>query len=153
MKPETRATIPLRSLQWIRRTTDSFRCANVGPFFEMRVIGTSVAGQQRYRREMMRAGYSKRPRFSPAQPRRLFHPPALSLPRQPLHPRTRLVPSKAAASYHLFLRGGWARAFRFPNFPRGSRKIVLHCAHRATTALPWGLCEQEERSACSLTSF
>src|SRR5512134_868488 len=27
MKPEIRATIPLRSLQWIRRTTDSFRCA------------------------------------------------------------------------------------------------------------------------------
>jgi len=24
--------------------------------------------------------------FSPAQPRRLFHPPALSLPRQPLRP-------------------------------------------------------------------
>ncbi len=27
--------------------------------------------------------------FSPAQPRRLLHPPALSLPRQPLRPRMR----------------------------------------------------------------
>ncbi len=53
-----------------------------------------------------RAGCSKRPDFSPAQPRRLFHPPALSLPRQPLHPGTRLVPGKAAANYH-FIRGGW----------------------------------------------
>jgi hypothetical protein len=52
------------------------------------------------------AGCSKRPDFSPAQPWRLFHPPALSLPRQPLHPGTRLIPCKAAASYH-FLRGGW----------------------------------------------
>ena len=40
----------------------------------------------------------KRPDFSPAQPWRLFHPPALSLPRQPLHPGTRLIPSKAATS-------------------------------------------------------
>ena len=44
------------------------------------------------------AGCSKRPDFSPAQPWRLLHPPALSLPRQPLRPRTRLIPSKAAAS-------------------------------------------------------
>ena len=36
--------------------------------------------------------------FSPAQHRRLLHPPALSLPRQPLRPGMRLVPSKAAAS-------------------------------------------------------
>ena len=41
---------------------------------------------------------SKRLDFSPAQPRRLLHPPALSLPRQPLRPGTRLVPCKAAAS-------------------------------------------------------
>ena len=45
-----------------------------------------------------RTGCSKRPDFSPAQPWRLFHPPALSLPRQPLRPGTRLVPNKAAAS-------------------------------------------------------
>jgi hypothetical protein len=38
--------------------------------------------------------------------RRLLHPPALSLPRQPLRPRTRLVPCKATANYR-FLRGGW----------------------------------------------
>ena len=31
----------------------------------------------------------------PAQPWRLLHPPALSLPRQPLRPATRLVPGKA----------------------------------------------------------
>jgi hypothetical protein len=37
-----------------------------------------------------------------------------------------------------------------PTSLRGNRQIVLHCAHRATTALSWGLCEQEERSACSL---
>src|SRR5207253_5893178 len=52
------------------------------------------------------AGCSKRPDFSPSQPWRLFHPPALRLPRQTLHPGTRLIPSKAAANYH-FIRGGW----------------------------------------------
>ena len=44
------------------------------------------------------AGCSKRPDFSPAQLWGLLHPPALSLPRQPLRPGTRLVPCKAAAS-------------------------------------------------------
>ena len=38
----------------------------------------------------------KKTTFSPSQPWRLLHPPALSLPRQPLRPGTRLVPSKAA---------------------------------------------------------
>ena len=52
------------------------------------------------------AGCSKSPDFSPARPRQLFHPPALSLPRQPLHPETRRSAGKAAASYHV-LRGGW----------------------------------------------
>ncbi len=33
------------------------------------------------------------------QPRRLLHPPALSLPRQPLRPGTRLGPGKAAAPW------------------------------------------------------
>ena len=122
------------------------------------------------------AGCSKSPDFSPTRPRQLFHPPALSLPRQPLHPWTRRSAGKAAASYHV-LRGGWdnpncARCSHPPThwhaetchlpgrgpsdsrtFPRGSRQIVLHCAHRATTALSWGLCEQEERSACFLVSF
>jgi hypothetical protein len=36
---------------------------------------------------------------------------------------------------------------------RGSSQAVLHCAHRATTASSWGLCEQEGRSGCSLFSF
>ena len=35
----------------------------------------------------------KKPLFSPARPRRLLHPPALRLPRQPLCPGTRLFPS------------------------------------------------------------
>jgi hypothetical protein len=48
----------------------------------------------------------KKATFSPTQPRRLLHPPALSLPRQPLRPGTHLNPSKAAANYH-FIRGGW----------------------------------------------
>jgi len=36
-----------------------------------------------------------------------------------------------------------SRAFRFFTFSRGSRQTVVHCAHQATTALSWGLCEQE----------
>ncbi len=39
----------------------------------------------------------KKAAFSPAQPWRVLHPPSMNLPRQPLHPGTRLVPSKAAA--------------------------------------------------------
>ena len=52
------------------------------------------------------AGCSKWPAFSAAQSRRLLHPPALSLPRQPIRPGTRLFPNKAAANYRL-PRGGW----------------------------------------------
>jgi hypothetical protein len=44
------------------------------------------------------AGCSKCPDFSPTQPWRLLHPPAQSLPRQPLRPGTRLFLNKAAAS-------------------------------------------------------
>ena len=33
----------------------------------------------------------------------------------------------------------------------GGGQMVLDCAHRATTALSWGLCEQEGPSGCSLT--
>ena len=40
----------------------------------------------------------KRPDFSPSQPRRLLHPPALSLLRHTLHPGTRRSAGKAAAS-------------------------------------------------------
>jgi hypothetical protein len=53
-----------------------------------------------------RAGCSKRPDFSPAQPWRLLHPPALSLPRQPLSPGTRLAPGKAATSEEAKRRRG-----------------------------------------------
>ena len=42
------------------------------------------------------AGGSKSPAFSPAQPWRLLHRLALSLPGQILRPGTRLIPSKAA---------------------------------------------------------
>ena len=119
------------------------------------------------------AGCSKRPDFSPAQPWRLFHPPALSLPRQPLRPETRLVPSKGAANYH-FIRGGWddpncaqrsppahllarrdvpfarARAFGFsPLRPQGSSQTVLHCAHRTSTVLSCAFCEHKGWSGCS----
>ncbi len=51
------------------------------------------------------AGCSKRPDFSPAQPRPILHPPALSLPRQPLRPGTRPIPGKAGVA--IALRGGW----------------------------------------------
>jgi len=37
--------------------------------------------------------------------RRILHPPALSLPRQPLRPGTRLIPGKAGVP--IALRGGW----------------------------------------------
>jgi len=57
-------------------------------------------------RHMHISGCSKRLNFSPTQPRRVFHPFALSLPRQTLRPGTRLCPNKAAAIYSI-LRGGW----------------------------------------------
>src|SRR5438552_4298239 len=57
--------------------------------------------------------------FSPAQPWRLLHPPALSLSRQPFRPRTCLVPGKAAASHH-FIRGGW----NDPNCARPTRAFL-----------------------------
>jgi hypothetical protein len=38
-------------------------------------------------------------------------------------------------------------------FLRGGSQAVLHCAHRATTALSWGLCEQEGQPGCSLLCF
>ena len=109
-------------------------------------------------------GCSKRPHFSPAQPWLLFHPPTLSLPRQTLCPRTRLIPCEAAASYH-FLRGGWddpncaqysthpalsaprralSRARAFLSFPlfRGAAKAALNCAHRTSTVSPCAFCAQ-----------
>ena len=47
----------------------------------------------------------KKSLFSPAQPWRLLHPPALRLPRQPLYPGTRLSPGGVLAS----LRGSTYR--------------------------------------------
>ena len=49
-------------------------------------------------------------------------------------------PSKGVRSFNC---GRRARPFLSFNFSRGDRQTVLHCAHRATTALSWGLCEQE----------
>ena len=60
--------------------------------------------------------------------RRLLHPPALSLPGQPLCTRTRLVPGKAAVNYR-FIRGGWDD----PN-----------CARRTSTFLSYAFREQED---------
>ena len=47
----------------------------------------------------------KKSLFSPTRPWRLFHPPAPSLPRQPLYPETRLFPSSVLPS----LRGSMCR--------------------------------------------
>jgi hypothetical protein len=87
------------------------------------------------------AGCSKRPDFSPAQPRRLFHPPALNLPRQTLCPGTHLVPSKAAASCH-FIRGGWddpncARRFHPPDPPIASQSISRDVPFARAKAFPF----------------
>ena len=113
---------------------------------------------------------------SPAQPWLLFHPPALSPPRQTLCPGTLIVPSKAAANYY-FLRGGWddpncaqysthpalsaprracsrARAFQFPIPPfRGVAKAALNCAHRTSTVSPCAFCEQGGHLAAPSPSF
>ena len=43
----------------------------------------------------------------------------------------------------LTLIARFEEVLRFLTFPRGSRQTVIHCAHRATTVLSWGLCEQE----------
>ena len=72
-----------------------------------------------------RAGCSKRPAFSPAQPWRLLHPPALSLPRQPLRPGTRLVPSKAAAA-RLTLVSRFTVLGSEARTPLGERCVLAH---------------------------
>ena len=99
------------------------------------------------------AGCSKRPDFPPAQPRRLLHPPALKLPRQPLRPGTRRSAGKAAASCH-FKGVGWddpngARLpnspFQFQGWPGRSSIARVERAHsdrarsasRRTTRLPF----------------
>ena len=132
--------------------------------------------------ENIPAGCSKGPDFSPSQPWRLFHPPALRLPRQTLHPGTRLIPSKAAANYH-FIRGGWddptcaqlshppyppiasqsisrdvplaqARAFRFfIPLLKGVAKAALNCAHRTSTVSSCAFCEQGGHLAAPFPPF
>jgi len=49
--------------------------------------------------------------------RRILHPPALSLPRQPLRPGTRVIPSKAGVT--IALRDGWDD----PNCARPTRGV------------------------------
>ena len=64
-----------------------------------RGIAPSRGHTRRIRMSVRLARCSKWPDFSPAQPRRLLHPPALSLPRQPLRPGTRRSAGKAAAPW------------------------------------------------------
>jgi hypothetical protein len=76
---------------------------------QLGVCGKTIVVRQKFndqhisnnRRTPYRNMMLKKATFSPAQPWRLFHLPALSLPRQTLRPRTRLVPSKVAASEQL----------------------------------------------------
>ncbi len=63
-----------------------------------RLMPEMPKGSSLRRRCTIASGCSKRPDFSPTQPRRLCHPTALSLPRQPLDPGTRRSAGKAAAS-------------------------------------------------------
>ncbi len=60
---------------------------------------------------------SKRPDVSPPNPGRYFTHPPLSLPRQPLHPGTRLVPGKAEANYHSYGVGGFFPTARVQGGP------------------------------------
>jgi len=47
-----------------------------------------------------------------------------------------------------------ARIFRLPiPLIRGVAEAALYCAHRATTALSWGLCEQEGHLAAPRSVF
>ena len=64
------------------------------------------------------AGCSKRRDFSPAQPWRLLHPPALSLSRQPLRPGTHLVrkPIHIALREGLFRDGGEVHQWMYDRF-------------------------------------
>ena len=44
----------------------------------------------------------------------------------------------------------WRGHSAFFTHPRGGGQMVLDCAHRGTTVLSWGLCEQEGPSGCSI---
>jgi hypothetical protein len=64
------------------------------------------------------------PRFSPAQPQRIFHPPALSLPRQPLRPRPRLSAdgSQAKDTPGAYPLGRTVRRIRSITFVRAAER-------------------------------
>jgi hypothetical protein len=70
-------------------------------------------------------------------PWRLFHPPTLRLPRQPLYPGPRLSAGKAAANYRL-IRGGWDD----PN-----------CARPPSTASSCGVREHRDRPSYPAACF
>ncbi len=65
--------------------------------------------------------------------------------------------AEALAMARLIKRAAWLilklRSSIFIAHLIGSSQAVLHCAHRATTASSWGLCEQEGRPGCSLSHF
>ena len=86
----------------LRRESGLWTCGRRGPsrLWENYCVTVEIQWSARLgQQENTATGCSKRPDFSPAQPWRLLHPPALSLPRQPLRPGTRLVPGKAAAPW------------------------------------------------------
>src|SRR5438128_6734732 len=64
-------------------------------------------------------------------------------PAQPWRAKTRVVPGKAAARTFQLL---------IPHL-RGVAEAALYCAHRATTASSWGLCEQEGHLAAPRPLF
>jgi hypothetical protein len=77
----------------------------------------------------------KKATFSPAQPWRLLHPPALSLPRQPLSPGPRLVPGKAAAVFHPISKG-WPGRSSIARVERAPSERA-RSASRRTTRVPF----------------
>ena len=81
----------------------------------------------------------KKSLFSPAQPRRLLHPPALRLPRQPLCPGTRLFPCSALDTREASFVSGFVRfTFHVSRFTNAARPITAW----AVMGLVWllGLC-------------
>ena len=77
----------------------------------------------------------KKATFSPTRPWRLRHPPALSLPRQPLSPGTRLVPGKAAAVFHPISKG-WPGRSSIARVERAPSERARSASKR-TTRLPF----------------
>jgi len=89
------------------------------------------------------AGCSKRLDFSPAQPWRLFHPPALSLPKQSLRPETHLFPSEGLpnSTYPSFKE--------WPRLPFTARIERAHsyCARSASKKGTWPLLPHPSETA------